>query len=176
MHVNKETHKHMAKQSIKKIKNFLVAIMAMQTSIWLVTWLKCTENGPWPHVISDSGIRYMAGFPRYSHIIMSSYICLHVCIYMYVIGQGALIIYYLHENYFSEYQLSYIVHVHCLEGRKMHSVRIGQNCRALNTCKLGWPICVNCHMFGRPRAAKHATEPQAKQEARWLFFDIHTCW
>ena len=46
----------MANQSIKKSnkRRFWMAILAMKTGIWSVIWLKCMENGPWPHVISDS--------------------------------------------------------------------------------------------------------------------------
>ena len=35
---------------------FWAATMAGQAGIYSVTWLKCTENGRWPHVISDSAL------------------------------------------------------------------------------------------------------------------------
>ena len=56
MHDNRESFRHMANQLIKKSnkRSFWVAIMARQMGIWSVTWLKCMENGQWPHVISDS--------------------------------------------------------------------------------------------------------------------------
>ncbi len=49
--------KHMAGQSIKD--RLLVVLQGnhhARTSIWSILWLKCTENGRWPPVISDSGL------------------------------------------------------------------------------------------------------------------------
>ena len=50
--------KHMASQLIKGEQSavLLGGIMAGQVSVWLVMWLKCTENGQWSPVISDSDI------------------------------------------------------------------------------------------------------------------------
>ena len=51
----------MANQSIEKSnkRSFWAAILAMQTGIWSVIWLNCTENGWWPHVISDCAHIYI---------------------------------------------------------------------------------------------------------------------
>ena len=47
--------------------------MAGQVSIWSVLWLKCTENGRWPPVISDSAIMARVAARIVSHTHTHTY-------------------------------------------------------------------------------------------------------
>ena len=67
-HIIERVYSLSSSQSIKdELRVVLLGGLHGRTSIWSVLWLKCTENGRWPPVISDNGTRSCANRISYTH-------------------------------------------------------------------------------------------------------------